>query len=159
MTMQMATTAKKTTTKKTAAKKAPAKKAPAKKAAAKKPASRKTAARKKTSRKAAPTGPRFGVQGPLHGFEPYKPGPKEEYMSDRMLGHFRSILVAWKQELMEEVDRTVDHMKSDSIHFADPNDRASQEADIGMELRTRDRERGGSCPDTAARQAVQMLDR
>ena len=44
-------------------------------------------------------------------------------------------------ELMNEVDRTVGHMKTDSVHCPDPNDRATQEADMGMELRTRDRER------------------
>ena len=49
--------------------------------------------------------------------------------------------VAMYRELMEEVDRTVDHMKVDSVHCPDPNDRATQESDMGMELRTRERER------------------
>jgi DnaK suppressor protein len=139
-------TAKRPATKKKAAKKAPVKKAAAKKATAKKPTAKKAAARKKAAKKAparkkSAEGPRFGVQGPLHGFEPYKPGAREEYMSDRMLAHFRSILVAWKQELMEEVDRTVGHMKNEAANFPDPNDRATQESEFSLELRTRDRER------------------
>lgn len=71
----------------------------------------------------------------------YQMDGREEYMNPAQEAHFRDILSRWRQSLMEEVDRTVDHMKSDSVHFPDPNDRASQEADIGMELRTRDRER------------------
>ena len=72
---------------------------------------------------------------------PYQPADGEEYMSPAQEAHFRNILQRWRQELMEEVDRTVGHMKSDSVHCPDPNDRATQEADIGIELRTRDRER------------------
>jgi DnaK suppressor protein len=132
---------KKAPAKKAAAKKPAAKKAPAKKAAAKKTATRKKVATKAPARKTSAKGPRFGVQGPLHGFEPYKQGAREEYMSDRMLAHFRSILVAWKQELMEEVDRTVGHMKNEAANFPDPNDRATQESEFSLELRTRDRER------------------
>jgi DnaK suppressor protein len=55
--------------------------------------------------------------------------------------HFRAILTAWKQELMEEVDRTVHHMKDEAANFPDPNDRATQESEFSLELRTRDRER------------------
>ena len=62
-------------------------------------------------------------------------------MSDVQLEHFRSILLAWKRELMEEVDRTVHHMKDEAANFPDPNDRATQESEFGLELRTRDRER------------------
>ena len=78
---------------------------------------------------------------PNHGIAPYQAKKGEAYMSPAQEAHFRSILNAWRQELMEEVDRTVDHMKVDSVHCPDPNDRATQEADMGMELRTRDRER------------------
>lgn len=74
-------------------------------------------------------------------FTPYEPKKGEEYMSDDQLQHFRDILLAWKQELMEEVDRTVDHMKEDASNFADPSDRATQEEEFSLELRTRDRER------------------
>ncbi|MCG8609208.1 MAG: RNA polymerase-binding protein DksA, partial [Pseudomonadales bacterium] len=74
-------------------------------------------------------------------FTPYQPQDGEEYMSDGQLKHFRHILMAWKQELMEEVDRTVHHMKEDASNFADPSDRATQEEEFSLELRTRDRER------------------
>ena len=77
----------------------------------------------------------------LHGFTPYKEKKGEEYMNDKQLDHFRSILNAWKSELMEEVDRTVHHMKDDAANFPDPADRASQEEEFSIELRTRDRER------------------
>ena len=62
-------------------------------------------------------------------------------MSAGMLDHFDNILQSWKQELMEEVDRTVVHMKDEAANFPDPNDRATQESDFSLELRTRDRER------------------
>ena len=62
-------------------------------------------------------------------------------MSDEQLVHFREILLAWKRELMEEVDRTVHHMQDEASNFPDPNDRATQESEFGLELRTRDRER------------------
>ena len=79
--------------------------------------------------------------GPVRGFTPYQPKRGEPYMSDAQLEHFRGILLAWKRELMEEVDRTVLHMKDDAANFPDPNDRATQESEFGLELRTRDRER------------------
>lgn len=62
-------------------------------------------------------------------------------MNERQLDHFRQILLAWKRELMEEVDRTVHHMQDEASNFPDPNDRATQESEFGLELRTRDRER------------------
>jgi DnaK suppressor protein len=62
-------------------------------------------------------------------------------MNDGQLEHFRQLLGAWKTELMEEVDRTMLHMKDDAANFPDPNDRATQESEFGLELRTRDRER------------------
>ncbi len=74
-------------------------------------------------------------------FEPYKEKKGEEYMSTEQKEHFRNILSAWKKELMEEVDRTVHHMQDDAANFPDPNDRASQESEFALELRTRDRER------------------
>jgi DnaK suppressor protein len=75
------------------------------------------------------------------GFEPYQPSPDEPYMSPGQEAHFRGILEHWRSDLMQEVDRTVGHMKAEATHYADPNDRATQESDIGLELRTRDRER------------------
>ena len=65
----------------------------------------------------------------------------EEYMGDDQRDHFRKLLHAWKHELMEEVDRTVSHMKDEASNFPDPADRASQEEEFSLELRTRDRER------------------
>ena len=62
-------------------------------------------------------------------------------MNGDQLDHFRGILTAWRQALMEEVDRTVHHMKDEAANFPDPNDRATQESEFGLELRTRDRER------------------
>ena len=64
-----------------------------------------------------------------------------KYMTSGQLESFKNLLLDWKNELMSEVDRTVDHMKSDATHFADPNDRATQEEEFSFELRTRDRER------------------
>ncbi len=74
-------------------------------------------------------------------FVPYKPKRGEEYMNERQRAHFRSILLNWKAELMEEVDRTVSHMKDEAANFPDPADRATQEEEFSLELRTRDRER------------------
>ncbi|MGI9264207.1 MAG: RNA polymerase-binding protein DksA [Gammaproteobacteria bacterium] len=154
--------------KKVAARKKPvAKKAAAKKKAVarKKPAARKVAAKKKpaakkvaTKKKATASKPRVVKKrvakkvasprktattqgGGIHGFAPYKQKAREEYMSPAMLDHFDDILRSWKQELMEEVDRTVVHMKDEAANFPDPNDRATQESDFSLELRTRDRER------------------
>ena len=76
-----------------------------------------------------------------HTFKPYKAKKNEEYMSEGMLAHFTEILEAWKMELMSEVDRTVDHMKDEAANFPDPADRATQEEEFSLELRTRDRER------------------
>ncbi|MGD8312002.1 MAG: RNA polymerase-binding protein DksA [Gammaproteobacteria bacterium] len=72
---------------------------------------------------------------------PYKEKRGEEYMNEEQEAHFRKILLEWKRSLMEEVDRTVHHMQDDAANFPDPNDRATQESEFSMELRTRDRER------------------
>ena len=77
----------------------------------------------------------------LHGFEPYKEKKGEEYMGEEQLQHFKNLLTAWKTELMEEVDRTVSHMQDEASNFPDPADRASQEEEFSLELRTRDRQR------------------
>jgi len=76
-----------------------------------------------------------------HGIEPYQEQDGEPYMNPDQEAHFREVLNAWRGELMEEVDRTVDHMKVDTVLCSDPNDRATQESDMGLELRTRERER------------------
>lgn len=74
-------------------------------------------------------------------FTPYKMKKGEEFMNPAQQEHFAAILARWKKELMEEVDRTVGHMKDDATNFPDPNDRATQEEEFSLELRTRDRER------------------
>lgn len=114
--------------KKPAVKAAP--KAVAKKAA---PAAYKPAPRKSAAARAA--GDMF------RGFTPYPLKKGEPYMNDAQKGHFRDILRGWKRELMEEVDRTVHHMQDEAANFPDPNDRATQESEFSLELRTRDRER------------------
>lgn len=77
----------------------------------------------------------------LSGFEPYKEKKGEEYMNEKQREHFKNLLLTWKTELMEEVDRTVSHMQDEAANFPDPADRASQEEEFSLELRTRDRER------------------
>ena len=72
---------------------------------------------------------------------PYKEKHGEDYMGAEQTEHFRIILCNWKQELMEEADRTLHHMQDEASNFPDPNDRATQEAQFALELRTRDRER------------------
>jgi len=84
-------------------------------------------------------GREFGLG--VFGVTPYKRKKNEEYMSDAQLEHFQTILQRWKDLLMEEVDRTIDHLRDDSISFPDANDRASLETDFSLELKTRDRER------------------
>ena len=77
----------------------------------------------------------------LHGIEPYTLVKGEEYMNEKQREHFKKLLLAWKRELMEEVDRTMSHLKDEAANFPDPADRASQEEEFSLELRTRDRER------------------
>lgn len=74
-------------------------------------------------------------------FTPYQLRDGEEYMNEAQVEHFRRILQNWKAELMQEVDRTVHHMQDEAANFPDPNDRATQESEFSLELRTRDRER------------------
>jgi RNA polymerase-binding transcription factor len=74
-------------------------------------------------------------------FVPYQAKANEEYMNEKQLAHFRKILNDWKAELSKDIDRTVHTMQDEVTMFADPNDRASQESDMALELRNRDRER------------------
>lgn len=74
-------------------------------------------------------------------FKPYEAKKDEEYMNGAQKAHFGAILAAWKEELMEESERTVSHMQDEALNLPDPNDRASQEEEFSIELRTRDRER------------------
>lgn len=82
-----------------------------------------------------------GTAASLFGIAPYQPKKNEDYMSDEQLEHFRKILNAWKAELMSEVDRTLTTMQDESTALPDVNDRATQEEEFAIELRTRDRER------------------
>jgi DnaK suppressor protein len=72
---------------------------------------------------------------------PYEPKKGEAYMSPPQLNHFREILENWKNQLMADVDQTVNHLKAEASAFADPVDSASREEEFAVELRTRDRER------------------
>ncbi|MDA0631433.1 MAG: RNA polymerase-binding protein DksA, partial [Proteobacteria bacterium] len=130
----------------------PAKKAVAKKAPAKKVAAKKTPAKKAVAKK-APAAPKrrrkddkkvaraVGELQRFDDFKPYKPSRGESYMNDEQLEHFKQLLYVWRAELVEEMTRTVSHMKDEAANFPDPADRATQEEEFSLELRTRDRER------------------
>ncbi|PLK58708.1 RNA polymerase-binding protein DksA [Candidatus Palibaumannia cicadellinicola] len=77
----------------------------------------------------------------IAGVEPYQPKPGEEYMNDAQLLYFRRILEAWRNQLRDEIGRTVSHMQDEAANFPDPVDRATQEEEFSLELRNRDRER------------------
>ena len=136
--------AKKAAAKKSAAKKTTTKKAVAKKTAAKKSADTDLETAKDSA--AAATKEKSAIQieiNPLEATEikRYARDTKDGYMDENQKKHFREILAEWKLQLMVEVDRTVGHMKDDATNFPDPNDRATQEEEFSLELRTRDRER------------------
>ena len=151
---------KKTPVKKVVAKKKPvAKKVAVKKAAPKKVAAKKVVAKKKEpvkkvvakkviTKKPIPTKIvplkskiTSSSQKGLKQFRAYEAKKGESYMSKSQLNHFRSILNEWKTELSQDIDRTVHTMQDELTSYADPNDRASQESDMALELRNRDRER------------------
>lgn len=97
---------------------------------------------RKTAAAAPPAQPTTGNGSvTLFGIAPYQMKAGEEYMSDAQMMHFRRILEAWKADLMQEVDRTVNYMQDESAALPDVNDRATQEEEFAIELRTRDRER------------------
>ncbi|NOG59358.1 MAG: RNA polymerase-binding protein DksA [Proteobacteria bacterium] len=145
-------TKKKVSKKKTAKKKVPTKKKVSKKTAVKK----KTAAKKKTkakkpvkkttskknkeimTKKVTELKTKTTKKAKISA---YKEKKGEEYMGEEQSAHFRELLNAWKSDLMAEVDRTVHHMQDEASNFPDPNDRATQEEEFSLELRTRDRER------------------
>lgn len=84
---------------------------------------------------------KIDTQTGLMEIAPYKESPNEPYMNELQRAHIEKILLNWRRSLMEEVDRTVTHMKDEAANFPDPSDRASQEEEFNIELRTRDRER------------------
>ena len=96
----------------------------------------------KSSKKAS-TKAKTGKTKPasLHGLLPYVEKKNEEYMNEKQREHFKNMWKAWRIELMEEVDRTVSDTKDEAANFPDPADRATQEEEFSLELRTRDRER------------------
>lgn len=77
----------------------------------------------------------------IHGISPYVEKAREKYMNPKQVKHFRNILLAWKGNLLDEVSKTIHLMQDENINHPDPNDRASQETDMSLELRNRDRER------------------
>jgi DnaK suppressor protein len=88
-----------------------------------------------------PDAPSSNLLAGPRNVKPYIARRGEQYMGKEQLEHFRQILNSWKRDLMHEVDRTVLHMKDEAANFPDPNDRATQESEFSLELRTRDRER------------------
>ena len=124
---------------------AAAKKVIAKPSAKKATSQKKVAAKKVTSQKKVAakkvTPIKKVTSSGLKQFKSYTPKKNEKYMSKAQLKHFVKILNDWKIELSHDIDRTVSHMQDEVTSYADPNDRASQESDMALELRNRDRER------------------
>lgn len=73
--------------------------------------------------------------------ETYRPSDDEPFMNERQLDYFRDKLLAWKDDILNESRSTIEQMQMQSLHMADPADRASSETDHSLELRTRDRQR------------------
>ena len=71
----------------------------------------------------------------------YRPAEDEPFMNERQLEYFRRKLLAWKQELLEQSAETLEGMKDSGRNVPDIADRASEETDRAIELRTRDRQR------------------
>jgi len=118
-----------------------AKKVVAKPVAPKKVAPKKVAPKKVVAKPVAPKKVAKKKSGSLKQFNSYIPKTNEKYMSKSQIKHFIKILNEWKLELSNDIDRTVSHMQDEITAYADPNDRASQESDMALELRNRDRER------------------
>ena len=137
-------TVKKTTAKKTVAKKAPAKKVVkktvTKKTVAKKAPAKKVVKKTVTKKTVAKKSPQK-IANNKSKIAPYKSKKNEKYMSVAMKRHFVAVLLLWKEHLIDEMQKTFDHLKTKGETYADPVDRASQEEEFAFELRTRDRER------------------
>tara|TARA_Y200000002_G_scaffold99031_1_gene80278 strand:- start:2475 stop:3059 length:585 start_codon:yes stop_codon:yes gene_type:complete len=128
-------------TSKKSIKKVPVKKPAAKKIAAKKIPVKKSQAKKSTPKKVKKTLKTNTVANNKSKIAPYKPKKNEKYMSAAMKRHFIAVLLLWKEHLLDEMQKTFDHLRAKGETFADPVDRASQEEEFAFELRTRDRER------------------
>jgi DnaK suppressor protein len=122
-------------------KKAPAKKVPAKKVAAKKTLAKKVAAKKTPTKKVAAKKTPQKIANNKSKIAPYKSKKNEKYMNAAMKRHFVAVLLLWKEHLLDEMQKTFDHLRTKGETYADPVDRASQEEEFAFELRTRDRER------------------
>jgi len=137
---------KKAPTKKLAAKKAPTKKvvtkkAPTKKVVTKKAPTKKLAAKKAPTKKVVAKKTPQKIANNKSKIAPYKSKKNEKYMSVSMKRHFVAVLLLWKEHLLDEMQKTFNHLKTKGETYADPVDRASQEEEFAFELRTRDRER------------------
>lgn len=73
--------------------------------------------------------------------EDYRPAEDEPFMNDRQTEYFRRKLLDWKQSIMDESASTIEAMQDSTRSIPDIADRASEETDRALELRTRDRER------------------
>ncbi|MFQ5623873.1 MAG: RNA polymerase-binding protein DksA [Paracoccaceae bacterium] len=71
----------------------------------------------------------------------YHPAEDEPFMNERQLEYFREKLLAWKQSILEESRGTIEGMQEGTRNIPDMADRASEETDRALELRTRDRQR------------------
>ena len=67
--------------------------------------------------------------------------PDEEFMSSEQIEYFRSKLISWKESILKESKETIEDMQTDTRNIPDITDRASEETDRALELRTRDRQR------------------
>ncbi|MBR51164.1 MAG: RNA polymerase-binding protein DksA [Gammaproteobacteria bacterium] len=94
-----------------------------------------------TSGKAKKTKKQAALANNKSKIAPYKSRKNEKYMSAAMKKHFIAVLMLWKEHLLDEMQKTFDHLKTKGETYADPIDRASQEEEFAFELRTRDRER------------------
>ena len=126
--------------------KKPIKKSPAKKPIAKKVATKKTSVKKAQTKKSSPKRinkslKKKNISNNKSKIAPYKPKKNEKYMSAAMKRHFIAVLLLWKEHLLDEMQKTFDHLRTKGETYADPVDRASQEEEFAFELRTRDRER------------------
>jgi len=132
---------KKVVTKKAPTKKLAAKKAPTKKVVAKKTPTKKLAAKKAPTKKVVAKKTPQKIANNKSKIAPYKSKKNEKYMSVSMKRHFVAVLLLWKEHLLDEMQKTFNHLKTKGETYADPVDRASQEEEFAFELRTRDRER------------------
>jgi DnaK suppressor protein len=71
----------------------------------------------------------------------YRPAEDEPFMNERQLEYFRRKLLAWKAELLSDSRDTIEGLQAATRNIPDVTDRASEETDRALELRTRDRQR------------------